>query len=101
MLTLRRISKMEMTEMPINFTLPLKEKQERKKGRGRVFCPRLMRSANEVPGWGGKALVYSILYILIYPCDVTELGVRKKCTLGAFEIWSKPEAHSAEGSYWG
>ena len=52
-------------------------------------------------GGGGKALVYSILYILIYPCDVTELGVRMKCTLGAFEIWSKPEAHSAEGSYWG
>ena len=75
---------MEMIKMPINFTLPLKEKQERKKGRGRVFCPKLMRSANKVPGRGGKALIYSILYILIYPCDVMELGVRKKCTLVAF-----------------
>ena len=60
-----------------------------------------MRSANEVPGRGGKALIYSILYILIYPCDIMELGVRKKCTLVAFEIWDKPEAHSAGDFYWG
>lgn len=53
-LTLRRISRMEMIEMPTNFTLPLKGKQERKKGRGRVFCPRLMRSLMRSLGAEGK-----------------------------------------------
>lgn len=67
-----------MIEMPTNFTLPLKGKQERKKRKGQGFLSKANEKSNEVPGCGGKALIYSILYILIYPCDVTELEVGKK-----------------------